>query len=264
MKILCPVDFSEASLNAFRYAIKLGDFLGASVVEATHCHYETPRRKVGDPGENEKLVHAKLLELEQTYQSQHSTKIKSSVFQGHPLDVLSPYIKAMGHELVVVGTRGLTQLRDLTIGSFTEDLIFSLDIPILVIPLDCKFDGLTNIVFAIDSEPIADSTTVQLLISLGTRAEASLHVVHVQKDQGTAVDRLNGIERLLDQVTYNFYAVPVEESVTKTLDLFCERDQADLLCMVHRDRGWMINIFHKSNVKEELFHLKIPLLVLSE
>jgi len=264
MKILCPVDFSKASINAFKYALKLGDFLGATLVEVTHCHYSTPGRKVGSPVSEVGALQDKLSELVQSHEGQFSGKIGSSFFKGDPLDVLSPYLKAMGHDLVVVGTRGLTQVRDMTIGSFTEELIFSLETPILVVPNTFQFSGLNQIVFAIDGQPISSSNTVQMLVGLAGKTEANLHVVHVVQDQNTAGDKLKGIDKYLDQITYDFRSVPAQGSVTKTLDIFCDEQEADLLSMVHRDRGWMINIFHKSTVKEELFHLKTPLLVLPE
>lgn len=264
MKILCPVDFSEASLNAFTYALKLGDLMGASLVEVTHCDYHARGRKVEDPMAQERLLQDKLTELERTYQDQHDFKIGSSLFKGHPLDVFPPYLNAMGHELVVVGTRGLTPVRDMTIGSFTEDLIFALDRPILVVPQAYLFESLSNIVLAIDNQPISTSSTIQMLPRLAKKTEANIHVVHVKEDQVGSVNNLTSIDRHLDNINYDFHSVPVEDSLTKTLDHFCMKMKADLLCMVHRDRGWMINIFHRSSVKEELFHLKTPLLVLSE
>lgn len=264
MKILCPVDFSDASLNAFDYALKLGDFLGASLVEVTHCHYVKPGRKVGEDPDKESLLRDKLVQLREAHQRNHQFTIETSLFKGHPLDVLAPYLKAMGHDLIVVGTKGLTPVRDLTIGSFTEDLIFSLECPILVVPITYQFRGLANIVLAIDSQPISSSSTIQILAEIVTKIAAKLQIVHVHQDQGTVVDKLTSVDRYFDHINYDFQSVPVKESVTKTIDQFCQRQKADMLCMVHRDRAWMINIFHKSKVKEELFHLKTPLLVLIE
>ncbi|MCB0688984.1 MAG: universal stress protein [Saprospiraceae bacterium] len=264
MKIFCPIDFSEASLNALRYAVQFGKSINAQIIEISHCFTESTDLKhlVVDEESGEDAIQHRLLKLERSYVEEYGVKMGSSLFKGHPLDIIPPYLKQMKHDLVIVGTKGLTAVRDLTVGSFTEDLIFSIPTPIMVIPHHYVFEQMSNIVLAIDDHLFSSSGVLRPLIDLRKNASSTLHIVHVRKPEEEPIDYLHNLDEYLDHTDYNFYSIPVHDSVSDTLDQFCEEHAADILCMVHRDRGWMINIFHRSKVKEKLFHLKAPLLVL--
>ncbi|NND34981.1 MAG: universal stress protein [Saprospiraceae bacterium] len=264
IKILCPVDFSQASINALEYALQLGETIGADLVEVTHCVFKAKKIQTDIRYTEEDEAEIKAQELEDRYKSRYSIKIGRSVFKGHPLDVLLPYIKAMGRNLIVVGTRGLTPVRNLTIGSFTEDLIFSTECPVLVIPEDHQFKRVENITLATDDQFISVKETLVPLSKLVRSTDSKLHVVHVNQNGESAIDSLANLDQFFGGMDYSFYSIPVERTVTTTLNRFVLKQKSDILCMIHRDRGWMINIFHKSKVKEELFHLQVPLLVLSE
>ena len=263
MKIFCPIDFSEASLNALKYAIEFGESVNASLVEISHCFTEaTDLKHMIDEDQNaEEAIQSKLLELEKSY-ADHDIKLGTSLFKGHPLDVIPPYLKQMKHDVVIVGTKGLTAVRDLTVGSFTEELIFSLPVPIMVVPLHYRYQPVTELVLGIDDHLYDSKRVLHTLVELKKKSRCNLHIVHVRKPDEQPIDYLHHLDEFLEHLDYNFYSIPARENISDTLDQFCDEHSADMLCMVHRDRGWMINIFHRSKVKEKLFHLKIPLLVL--
>ena len=243
MKILCPIDFSPASINAVEYAFKLAGELDASLVELTHCIYSVKNFQGGVVPASDNGAQEEIKKLESKYSAKSTLNVGSSVFKGHPLDVLSPYIKAMEHDLIVVGTRGLTPVRDLTIGSFTEDLIFSIDRAVLVVPEGSVFTKIGSIVLATDAKILSNQRTLHPLFELLRCTNAQLHIVHVSQPGESAIENLSILQQSLGDVEYSFYSVPVETTVTDTLDEFVEEHNADVLCMIHRDRGWMINIF---------------------
>ncbi|MBK8506108.1 MAG: universal stress protein [Saprospiraceae bacterium] len=264
MKIFCPIDFSDASLNALKFAVSFGESINASLVEISHCFTETTdlRHQLEPHQSGEEAISRKLADLEVSFSGTHRVKIGSSLFKGHPLDVIPAYLKQKQHDFVVVGTKGLTAVRNLTVGSFTEELIFSLATPIIVIPQDYAFRPFADIVLGVDDHLFEDTHVLQPMVDLSKTCSGTLHIVHVRKPEETPIDYLHRLDEYLEHVPYNFYSIPLKDSVTDTLDHFCDEHAIDLLCMVHRDRGWMINIFHRSKVKEKLFHLKTPLLVL--
>jgi nucleotide-binding universal stress UspA family protein len=263
MKLFCPIDFSDASLNALKFAVSLGESINASMVEISHCFTEVTdlRHQLESNQSGEDAIRAKLADLERSY-ADNRVSTGSSLFKGHPLDVIPAYLKQMQHDFVVVGTRGLTAVRDLTVGSFTEELIFNITTPIIVVPQHYAFRPFSDIVLGVDDQLFEDTHILKPLVSLTKTCCSTLHIVHVRKPEETPIDYLHHLDEYLEHVDYKFYSIPIQDSVTDTLDHFCDEHAIDLLCMVHRDRGWMINIFHRSKVKEKLFHLKTPLLVL--
>lgn len=263
MKIFCPIDFSEASLNALEYAVKFGESANASLVEISHCFTDETdlRHRLEADQDAEDAIKARLHELEEAYAGS-KVKLGSSLFKGHPLDVIPAYIRQMKHDFIVVGTKGLTAVRDLTVGSFTEDLIFNMDTPIMVIPKGYEFRSISDMVLAIDDQLFDDTKVLKPLVELTKTCLTTLHIVHVRKPEEPPIDYLHNLDQFLDHSEYVFHSIPILDNISDTLNQFCTEHSVDLLCMVHRDRGWMINIFHRSKVKEKLFHLQIPLLVL--
>lgn len=264
MKIFCPIDFSAASLNALKFAVNLGESINASLVEVSHCLTDaTDLKHQLEPNQSaEEAIRAKLEDLERQYTGTKKVPIGSSLFKGHPLDVIPAYLKQMRHDFVVVGTKGLTAVRDLTVGSFTEELIFNITTPILVVPQHYTFGPFSDIVLGVDDQLFEDTHVLKPLVGLIKTCCSTLHIVHVRKPEESPIDYLHDLDEYLEHVDFKFYSIPIKDSITDTLDHFCDEHAIDLLCMVHRDRGWMINIFHRSKVKEKLFHLKTPLLVL--
>ena len=53
-------------------------------------------------------------------------------------------------------------------------------------------------------------------------------------------------------------------SLNESIDQFVEKENADLLCMIRRKRGFWENLFHNSQTSREALHSPIPLLILQE
>ncbi len=127
-KILVPVDFSEPSLYAWRYAKSLARRVGVCTVEVIYVSkfFESPRG----------LIHFKLKDWERArIQSRLRKWFRGAdelhIAEGDTLPGILKTAEQRGADLLVMCTKGLTGLERLKRGSVTEQVVRKSKVPVL-------------------------------------------------------------------------------------------------------------------------------------
>ncbi len=154
-KILLAVDGSPFSADALRVASNLAVKLGAQV-EVVHVHeHETYGSKAGavadleTPEESGTVLAGAIAEL-----TGHGVPAHARLLQARRTDVAAKIIEAadaVGAELIVVGSRGLSNLSAILLGSVSESLVRHARRPVLVVH---EVTGVEA-----SAEPVGASTT---------------------------------------------------------------------------------------------------------
>ncbi len=265
MKLLCPVDFSEASDSALRYACALANSWPEASVEIIHCLARAASGDGGDAsilgeGEAQDRLQHLAASIAATYPDFWVSK---ALFRGDPVDVIAAYAAGMEHDLIVVGTKGLSRQRELTFGSVTEELLHQISRPLLVVPVGKEFEQVDLIVAAVDGDLYRADHPLHLLFPLLQQCKANLHLLHVAQGD-RAAEAAPEMTATLSQHVQHFEIVRTTNGIGEAINRYCAQQAASWLCMIHRDRGWMLNAFHRSAVKRQLFHLQIPLVILQD
>lgn len=137
-KILVPVDFSECSRKALRYAIPFAMQFEASLT----LLYVTPMNyTVGEFGmvdsplmasqvrEAEEKAMAKLLREE----IGDRVPVIQQTRLGRPASEIAAAAKEMDADLIIIATHGHTGLKHMLLGSVTEDVVRIAPCPVLVV-----------------------------------------------------------------------------------------------------------------------------------
>ena len=137
-KILCPVDFSDTSMNAANNAVNFASEIKAEIT-FIHVIDIQALQNIGDLSgggindinfliEEEKPVLNKLKdECEKK-----GVKVKTVLTHGEPISVILETIKEGGHDLIIMGTHGKKGLTRLVLGSIAENVVRKSDIPVLL------------------------------------------------------------------------------------------------------------------------------------
>jgi nucleotide-binding universal stress UspA family protein len=139
MKILVPVDGSEAALDAVRCSLRLaGEGLRASLVLANVQEpttlYELMRAH--DPEVIEQIsaaAAAHALEPAQALVQQAGIEYECEVATGDPAHTLIDIAERFGCDMVVIGARGMGTLRSALLGSVAHEVLHSSAVPVLVV-----------------------------------------------------------------------------------------------------------------------------------
>ncbi len=271
-KILCPVDFSSTSLNAIEFAVAIGkkfhsrltllhvftesDFNKALGAEAKG---KTFKELLGIANKKMKaLVDAINAESE----NQGLEKCDYFLELGELKDKVEETAIVENYDLIVMGTTGISRTNGIFFGSNTEDIIEDVKKPILCIPETAKFSKFSKIVYGSDFLE-EDKLAIQEVISFATMFDARIKVLHV--NIGNSDDEYQVFsEELKSFITYDKIAFlnKTYDNIGDGLKQYMHEEDADLLVVFKRERGFVKSIFSKSLTKILSFSTDKPLLVL--
>jgi nucleotide-binding universal stress UspA family protein len=139
-RILVPIDFSEHSKNALKYAIPFAQQFKASidliyVVEPTIYPADFSFGQIGFPNVEEELrVHGNE-ELENLSKKEIGGKMESRkvVRTGKPFYEINQYAQEEDIDLIIIATHGHTGMEHILFGSTAEKVVRKAPCPVLVV-----------------------------------------------------------------------------------------------------------------------------------
>jgi nucleotide-binding universal stress UspA family protein len=136
--VLCPVDFSDASRGALRYAARLAEFLKAelTVVTVTDPLLTEAAEFSGAVAQLPEAVRKELYRFcEDTFEHAVTCEgIRFEVVTGKPAVEILRLAHDRPADVIVMSTHGLTGVRKLFFGSTTERVLRETTVPILLTP----------------------------------------------------------------------------------------------------------------------------------
>jgi nucleotide-binding universal stress UspA family protein len=138
-KLCCAIDFSDASRAAMRQAAALARRLDAEL-DLLHVHVPQP---VAPPDlvtpalDFAEIASAELKGAMAAWQEEAERiagrAVRSTVLPGAVVDEIVRFTTERGHDLVIVGSHGLTGVKRLLLGSVAERVVREAPCPVLVI-----------------------------------------------------------------------------------------------------------------------------------
>ena len=134
--IIVPVDGSDYSTRATEYAADLAGLTEAEIV-LIHCHKPFPTL-LGEPYQQKAVnrIIKQSNELLDPYRKMLREKgipFTERVMEGPPRDAISNVARIINCDLIVIGSRGLSDLQGLFLGSVTHRVLRSAPCPVTVI-----------------------------------------------------------------------------------------------------------------------------------
>ncbi len=263
--ILLPTDFSDGSLNACAYALDLFGNAGntftlahaymdplpgyATMVDMTSAQYANAVEGLAD-------FTGRFRELK----GGADAVVVTEALYGPLTSALNTLCEEKDVDLIVMGTQGATGGN--LFGSSAGSVAKSSSIPVLVVPRDAHFRGLRNILLA-DDHGRVEPAPLQPLVQLAQRSAARITIAHVlrNEEQVPAPQVVADYAGVFAGIIHS-YTSDMGEDVALTLSSAAERDNMDLVAVLHRHTGFMESLFHGSVAKRLALHSRIPLLVL--
>ena len=219
-----------------------------------------------------KAINQKLKDLEKFITSipskkehHHFTTIREHRYF---LKSIRSHIQEKEIELVVMGTRGTSELKEFFTGSRSGDVITKVESDVLAVPDKAKFKGFEQVVFPIDFEIAYHDTTLRKVADLVTSKKTQIKLLYVTKSHIPLFEEVERQQKLLvprlSQLLPNpisFQRV-VSRKVEDGVRIFSESINADLIIMISKDYGLFQKLFLDTSVEEVSFETSIPLLSL--
>lgn len=269
-KILCPTDFSDVSRNAIAYASKLAKVIDASV---TLLHVQqTLKGAFALVGRERELVRAEISDLliELSDEVYRTFKIPC-----HPELDESPKIsssaiaeKAIGYDLIVMGTNGVEDFYEFFTGTTTYNAIRKSRIPVLFVPASTMYSEIKHIVYAYDYLRERNLQLKQLrpFVEL-LNCEVTILEVNEEAVSGKVNEEMTELQFILNQPDKNegielqFDTIRSSE-ISTSINSYMAQTQSDLLVLSTVHRNFIERLFHKSVTKIISGIADYPVLVL--
>lgn len=184
---------------------------------------------------------------------------------GTPVDVINGYMEKLAADLVVVGSKGISKLDEILIGSVTTAIMRGVSVPVLSVPIKAKAGVLDKIVMASDLANANKGGVVETLQKFKKHFNAQVSGVTVKTDKGqlTAEEQLL-LTKLEEVESLDQISVLENKNISKALMDYCDQTKTDLLVVVAKHTSFFKRFFHKSITKELVNHEVLPILVLDD
>jgi nucleotide-binding universal stress UspA family protein len=188
-QILCPVDFSEASLRAMSYATRLGAKLQIPltlfhVIAPLPTYTSTPEAMVAFPPPvppddltRESYAAERLRNLQrQVDECGYSASVE--VLNGAPGHVIVEQAGRQPGTLLVMGTHGYSGFQRFVLGSTTIEVLRRAPCPVVTVREQHPDGDLRRIGVAVDFSAACEPA-IETAVRLARRVGAQLHLIHV-------------------------------------------------------------------------------------
>jgi nucleotide-binding universal stress UspA family protein len=200
--ILCPVDFSELSALALRYADALSRCGGATLTVLYANPFLPPPHvdstQLAELEEQFRKWHAEAASKLRTFVNNtlgaDAASVQTAVVEALPVDGIRAAARQLDASLVVVGTHGRSGVNRLMMGSVAERILRESPVPVLTVRGDSPGPGetlrLPHLLCAVDNS--AASRRALAWVSRMARCfESRVTVLHVRhRDTTNAIDDL--------------------------------------------------------------------------
>lgn len=261
-RILAPVDFSENSITAVRYA---AEFAKINRAEIFLIHVTDPDSLANELRGN--LDPENLMELLRNESFMKGIKTTLILRKGKIANVILDESKLNEIDLIVMGTRGAGNAARNLFGTTATRVIGKSTCTVLAIPDEAVFRPMKKIVVATDMKQDSQQI-IEEFISVIKKINAAVLLVYVGNDK--EMNFKQGLEKLTAklklQTSYDKIVSKVIESSEFRMKLedFALNIEADLLVMISHHRGIFESIFDPSESKLYAYHTTIPLMVIQQ
>lgn len=171
-------------------------------------------------------------------------------------------------QIIVVGTKGESAIREMILGSTTKQLIKRAPCPVMAIPANLEYKSPRTIVYATAFEE-EDVYALRKLSEMAQAFDANIEVVHIStKKEYEGTEQMEWFkEALYKKVSYAKidFKCFFSDNILQSLQQFLEEVDADMVVMLEREkRSILEKWFSTSLVKKMESQSKVPLLSFRE
>ena len=276
-KILVPTDFSPNAARAIDYAVQIAKLNQATIYVIHACdNLDTlnmenvqPRREY-----NKKITDEAFDNLEMIRRSIEETEqvlVNIQLYSGPVNDTILLAAQEHNADLLIMGTLGISGIKEAIFGSKTAAVISNTTVPVLAIPLEYDWSPPLKFLLAINHfDEVSDILYPVFDLAKTFKAEVRL-TVFTDEDNIVSSNYLTDAREIKfaeDKLRKKYSDLVINaEHLTgrhfeESINEFIESNQIDLLAMMTHKRSFIGSIFNRSITRKMSYHSKVPILAI--
>ncbi|TGV00935.1 universal stress protein [Flavivirga rizhaonensis] len=268
-KILVPTDFSIQAENALKVAAQLARKYNCEIY-LLHM-LEIPLHEVDALSSYNSLPEAiYFMKLAHKQFEELKTKDYLKDLTIHEMVELKEIFKGVFHsskkhdiDLVIMGSNGVSGLKEMLIGSNTEKVVRTSETPVLVIKNEHKTFKIKDFVFASDFKD-ESKATYEKAIAFANILKAKIHLLMVNTPNKfiTSAKSESRMKKFAEAFDFKNYTTNIynDISIEKGIMNFSQSIKADLIGMSTHGRQGISHFFNGSISEDLINHAKRPVI----
>ena len=258
--VIVPVDFSETSLNAAKYAAQL--LTGHYGVSMVLYHSYSKASEAAAVTESLEKLKEDLMK---------DNIVKMEVLAHEESDFVDGLEKAARHrraDLVIMGITGKSAIAQVFFGSNTLKMAERKVCPVLIVPESATFSPIKNVMLTSAFKNTLNSTPSAPIKDFLDVFKPQLHIVNVDNEHYISLtENYEAEKQELKQMfaDYNpeFYFMRLFD-VDEAINLFAESRNIDLIIAIQKNRSFIGKLLSGSRTKTLTYHSKMPIMIMHE
>ncbi|WP_373073118.1 universal stress protein [Zeaxanthinibacter enoshimensis] len=275
--ILLPTDFSDHSLHAMTYAIKLYEqeeccFHLLNTFQASPSGLASKMAQANETRlfqslkeESEKNLQITLDQLKKKKpNAKHTYKIHSEA--ASLVQAIAKLLRRENISLICMGTRGSSALKEVFMGSNTIAVLKHIDFcPIIAVPADAPMGPLREIAFATNFEHAFSGKELEPLFTISSISVSFIRIVRVSSNGDLSAEQQHNKEiltGLLRSYSYGFQEIPEQGKISRTIMKWAnDSEEIGMIAIVNYHHSFLEKLISENIIKRVAFNTRLPLLV---
>jgi nucleotide-binding universal stress UspA family protein len=258
--VFVPVDFSETSLHAARYAANF--LMSQNEVNIILYHHYTRDSEAGSSEEKLQSLQSELVE-------NGSVRIEILAHKGDDfIDDLERAVRHRAADLVVMGITGRNAIAQFFIGSNTLKMAERKACPVLIISEKCEIRDVKNVMLSSDFNNtfiVTPSIPIKKVLNV---SHPNLHIVNVDPEHYIALTERyekekESLHKMFEEFNPEFYFMRLYD-IDAALNLFAEEKNIDMIIVVQQNHSFFQKLLKRSHTQSLSYKSNVPILVVHE
>lgn len=274
--LLYATDCRPETTNALKYAHRLSKVLNAQLhvlhVYDLYPFTTTTVRSRGVLERNFSIEQDAILKKYCKEHLQHEANIQKPHFHtinnSSITEVILNTAQKIDADLVIVGVKSSNLSRGFFAGNIANELMKNLECPLLIVPEEFQFHGLSTLLYATDFET-SDIHAIVSLVDFAQPYGALIKIIHIQRKMEYDVEKnLESFKIAVGKkVSYPeiVFSIKRAEDLESGIHQSINQEMPEMLVMLERQHNTFWNrLFHKDTVMTMEDEISIPLLVFNQ
>jgi nucleotide-binding universal stress UspA family protein len=268
-KILCPTDFSDTAQNAIAYAAKFAKASNSMLtllnVQAAHSPAVATEKEL-----LLNVVKERLEELCKEVRQFFKISCESEIVESPRFLSETIAERSQDFDLIIMGTHGVASLMEFFTGSNTYHAIRKSKIPVMLIPPDCPYSEIKDIVYAFNylEERKLPLKQLQPWIK-ALQCELTVLQVNEEAISQDAEEEMKELQFIISEqwksenIDMNFDSIRSSD-IAPSIHSYIQRNEKDVLALCTIHRNFIQEMFHTSVIKVISEIASYPVMVFHE
>ena len=273
---IVPIDFSETSKNAARYAAHI-----STLVPDAHLilynvfdtlEYGSDSSPLGTEGEEDtsrkEIVELALSSVKSELAGITGASITCVAEESHRfLDTLENYVKMHDIQLIIMGLTGATRLGQVLMGSNALNIVRRAVAPVIIVPPETHSQSAKNVLMLTDFKDVDHTIPIPTVTAILDLFKPKLFIVNVDHEHYVQVTdeykaERTKLETKLKNYNPEFYFIRLFDFV-EAANQFVADYKIDLILTFPRKHSFLSNMFKTSSTKQLAYHSHVPIVAIN-